>query len=337
MTTRFWCALILGLWCGVAGTASAQQWAKDMFKKKTSHDFGTLARGAKAQFGFKFENLYLEDVRVQNVHTSCGCAGIKYPTKDIKTYGTGEIIVTVDTRSFLGRKDATLTVVFDKPFHAEVPLQIHSYIRSDIVFQPGEVQFGAIEQGKPTKRKVTINYAGRDDWRIKSIRSPQPYIETELKETRRGFGRVAYELWVSLKAETPVGYLSDQLVLETNDTNPQKAKVPLAIAGVVKSDLTVRPATLTFLATASGKEMKRNVVVQGMRPFHVTEVTCDDPRIRCRAPETAGKVQLIPIVFSPGDKQGKSDTEIRITTDQGKQRVLKVSVHTEVAASSEGS
>jgi hypothetical protein len=311
----------------------AQQWAKDMFKTKLSHDFGTLARGAKAQFAFTFENIYLEDVRILKVHTSCGCAGIKYPTKEIKTYGTGKILVTVDTRSFLGRKDATLTVVFDKPFHAEVPLQIHSYIRSDIVFQPGEVQFGSVEQGKGAKRKVTINYAGRDDWRIKSVRSPRPYIETELKEVRRGMGRVAYDLWVSLKPDAPAGYLSERLILETNDGNPQKAKVPLAVGGVIKSDLTVRPATLTFLAMTGGQEIRRNVVVQGTRPFRVTGVTCEDRRIHCRVSEAVRKLQLIPIVFSPGDKPGKKNTEIRITTDLGKERVLKVNVHTEVVTS----
>jgi len=33
---------------------SAQDWATKMFKK-TSHDFGFVARGAKAEFAFEFE------------------------------------------------------------------------------------------------------------------------------------------------------------------------------------------------------------------------------------------------------------------------------------------
>ena len=52
--------------------ASAQEWAKKMFKV-TSHDFGTVARGAKAEFAFEFENIYEEEVHIASVRSSCGC------------------------------------------------------------------------------------------------------------------------------------------------------------------------------------------------------------------------------------------------------------------------
>ena len=32
--------------------------------KSREHDFGTVARGAKAEYRFDFENLYMEDVHV---------------------------------------------------------------------------------------------------------------------------------------------------------------------------------------------------------------------------------------------------------------------------------
>ena len=53
----------------LCNTASAQQWAAAMFEKK-SHNFGTVARGAKADFEFKFKNIYLEDVHVSSVSSS---------------------------------------------------------------------------------------------------------------------------------------------------------------------------------------------------------------------------------------------------------------------------
>ncbi len=40
-----------------------QEWAKKMFKE-TEHDFGTVARGAKAEYRFVFENIYLEDIHI---------------------------------------------------------------------------------------------------------------------------------------------------------------------------------------------------------------------------------------------------------------------------------
>lgn len=324
------CIVLFGAFCAACSPASAQQWAKDMFKE-TSHDFGTLARGAKAEFAFTFENLYLEDVRIEKVLTTCGCAGVKFPTKEIKTYEKAEIVVQVDTRGFLGRKDATLTVKFDKPFRAEIPLQIHSYIRSDVVFQPGVVQFGSVRVGQsPPPVRVAVTYAGRDDWKITAIQSPQPYIKTQLKETRRGFGRVAYDLWVELAADAPPGYLSEQIVLQTNDTNPHTAKVPLAVEGVIESEVAVRPVSLTFLAVRGDAGMTRNIVVQGAKPFQVTGITCSDARFEWKTPGDVRKVHVIPVTFLPGDQVGKTDTRLRIATDLSGETVLYVNIHAEV-------
>ena len=329
-TLRFGCVLALAWWCVIGSPAMAQQWAKDMFTT-TSHDFGTLARGAKAEFAFTFKNIYNEDVRIKKVQTSCGCAGIKYPTELIKTYEQGKIVVTVDTRSFLGRKDATLKVQFDKPYPALVVLNIHCYIRKDVVFQPGVIQFGSVKQGESARRKTTVSYAGRDDWAITSIESPHPYIVTEKKEVRRGFGRVTYDLWVELKPDAPPGYLSGHLLLRTNDPNPQTAQVPLAIEGVVESELTVRPMSLTFLAVQGGKAMKRNVVVQGARPFSVTKIDCPDSRFHGELPLKKAKFHVIPISFLPGDKTGKVNTKLQIHTDLGENSHATINIHAEVA------
>lgn len=50
----------------------AQEWADKMFKTR-NHDFGNIARAAKAEFAFELTNLYLEDVHIAGVRASCGC------------------------------------------------------------------------------------------------------------------------------------------------------------------------------------------------------------------------------------------------------------------------
>ena len=64
-------ALVATLVC-LPGSASAQEWAQKMFSV-TSHNFGTVAKGSKAEYRFTFRNLYKEDVHVSGVRTSCGC------------------------------------------------------------------------------------------------------------------------------------------------------------------------------------------------------------------------------------------------------------------------
>ncbi|MBN2021333.1 MAG: DUF1573 domain-containing protein [Pirellulales bacterium] len=305
-------AIVLWLCVGTAG--SAQQWARNMFQT-TTHDFGALARGAKAEFAFTFENIYLEDAHVSHVRTSCGCTLVKHPTEIIKTYQKGQIIASVDTRGFLGRKDATITVVFDKPYAAEVQLHVHSYIRSDIVFQPGAIDFGSIRQGQGGQHKTVISYAGRDDWAITAVESPRPYLSTKLVELDRNLGRVTYELSVELKPDAPKGYLGEYLTVRTNDADATKSRVPLAVEGVVVPPLAVRPAALALDAKVGAPPVTRNLVVQGFAPFRVIEVTCPDPRITCQVPTEVKKFHVIPVTFAPGTVPGKTDVAIEIKTD----------------------
>src|SRR6188768_1949121 len=114
----------------------AKEWAQKMFHV-TSHDFGHLARGAKAEFSFELQNLYEEDVHIADVRTSCGCTTPTITKPTLKTWEKGSIVATLNTRSFVGQRNSTLTVVIDKPFYAEVPITISGNIHSDVDFQPG--------------------------------------------------------------------------------------------------------------------------------------------------------------------------------------------------------
>ena len=45
-----------------------------------------------------------------------------------------------------------MTVTIDKPFHAEVQLQVHGYIRTDVVVDPGQVALGLVPSAPAPKR-----------------------------------------------------------------------------------------------------------------------------------------------------------------------------------------
>ncbi len=70
----------------------------------------------------------------------------------LKTWEKTEVVITLDTRAEPGRKDGTIEVEFDLPFPAKVQLHVHSFIRGDVVMQPGVVEFGSVEsrgRGEP--------------------------------------------------------------------------------------------------------------------------------------------------------------------------------------------
>src|SRR5688572_329882 len=171
--------LAVAMVMAAAGAAPAKEWAQKMFAA-TSHDFGHVARGAKAEFAFELQNPYEEDVHIADVRTSCGCTTPTITKPTLKTWEKGAIIATLNTRSFVGQRNSTLTVVIDKPFYAEVHLLIAGYIHSDVDFQPGVVAFGDVEQGVGSEQPVTVTCRGRPNWQISDIRSANNHLEVEL-------------------------------------------------------------------------------------------------------------------------------------------------------------
>jgi hypothetical protein len=297
-----------------ASLAHAQQWAVDMFDH-TSHDFGTVARGAKVEHAFTVENIYEEDAEISEIRSTCGCTNTKISQRQLKTWEKAQITAVVDTRAYLGQKDATLTVVFAKPFPAEVRLNIHTYIRSDVVVQPGAVQFGSVSQGSPSTQKVRVDYAGRPDWRITGVESGNSHLSARAVETSRADGQVTYDLVVELAADAPAGYLHDHLVLVTNDDNPRAARVPVPVEGVVASAVTVRPSPLLLGVVHAGKPVAAK---------------CNDKRFHCQVPQEAKPVQVVPVTFVSDEASGRVTGTIYLETDQGAPEQLSVEARVQV-------
>lgn len=321
--------VVLLLWLSAGSTAIGQDWAKNMFDN-TKHDFGVVARGAKAEHGFTFENIYLEDAHIVAVRSSCGCTTMQYPKEIIKTYQTARIVVKMDTRSFLGRKDSTLTVVFDKPFPAEVQLHVYSFIRRDVVLQPGSVQFGSVGQGKMVRRKTTVSYAGRSDWRILNVNSANPHLKIDVIEVGRSLGRVTYDLVMTLGGDAPPGYVNEQVIMTTDDPDPRKARVPVTVEGIVSPAISVRPSPLMLGVLQEGRSVSKNLVVHGKEPFRILGVLCADKRFQFTAPKNAKTFHLIPVTFTAESTPGEVNAAIRIRTDREQGKELEVTAHAEI-------
>jgi hypothetical protein len=298
-----------------ASSASAQDWAKKMFQT-TEHDFGTVARGAKAEFAFEFENLYEEDVHVAKVYSSCGCTTPTIEKRDVKTFEKAQILATYNTRAFLGQKSATVTVVFDKPQYAEVQLEVTGYIRSDVVLEPGEVNFGEVDQAQQAETTLQITYAGRADWKIVDVRSANQHLEVDLTETSRTGGRVTYDMLVRLKDDAPPGHFHDELSIITDDARLKS--IPVLVHGNVMSPLTVSPAALFLGVLQPGQSVTKQLIVRGKQPFKLLAVRCEDDRFQFKAPDDkAATIHFIPVTFTAPDSTGEVAQAIVIKTDLG--------------------
>lgn len=299
----------------IASHAAAQQWAQKMFKT-CRHDFGAVARGSKAEYAFEFENIYEEDVHVASVRSSCGCTTPTVTKSTLKTWEKSSVLVSYNTRSFLGEKGATVTVVFDRPYYAEVQLIVTGHIRGDVVFDPGELDFGEVASAQPAEKTVKVSYAGRSTWHIVDVRSANEHVEVELTETQRSGGRVAYDMLVRLKPDFPPGFFQDQLTIVTDDQKRQT--IPLTIRGNVASLLTVSPASLFLGSLEPGETVTKQLFVKGQQPFKVVNIKCGDKAFEFKAPPDEKKtLHVISVTYKAGPASGRVSETIEIETDLG--------------------
>ncbi len=304
---------VLGLSISLAvSTADGQEWASKMFKVR-SHDFGTVARNAKAQFHFELQNIYKEDVHIASVRTSCGCTEPHITKPSLKTWDNGSILAVFNTRAFLGRRSATVTVTIDKPFYAEVQLQVRGYIRGDVVFEPGEVNFGDIDQGTTAEKSVTISYAGRSKWVIQDVRSANPHFEVELGDPVRSYGRVTFNMVVRIKGDAPAGLINDQLTVVSNDSTNGTLELP--VRGNVVSELTVSPTTLFLGNLKPGQSVTKKLIVRGKRPFKIVEIDCPDKSFEFKTSVEPRTMHLVPVTYTAGADAAKVSQKILIKTD----------------------
>lgn len=324
-------AVLLGLFVllASAGLSHAQDWARKIFDV-TSHDFGNVARGAKTEYLFKIHNPFKEEIHISDVRSSCGCTTPRVLKDTLATYEESAIVAAFNTKTHLGQRHATLTVVIDKPYHAEVQLQVGGYIRRDIVIHPGEVNLGSIDRGTQAEKHISISYAGRADWRVLDVKSPASYIETQLIEGPRQNGTVSYDLIVRLKGDAPAGALNEQVVLLTNDE--RSPEVPLDVEGQVVADLTVSPASLFVGILQPGQKATKTVVIKAKQPFKILGIQCEDPAFQAKIPGEARPMQILPITFTAGETQGKVSQRIRILTDMGEDVNADFLAYAEVVA-----
>ena len=324
--------LALLLVCGLGNTLAAQEWAEKMFKE-LDHDFATVARGADTVYRFEVTNLYKQDIHLTNVRSSCGCTSPTIENPIIKTHEKGYIVARFNTRTHYGQKGATLTVsIGPHPYVAEVQLHVHGYIRSDVVFNPGAIDFGDTNVGEPSERTVSVNYAGRSNWEIVDVTNDNDNFEVELGETQRGANKVSYNLLVRLKKDLPAGYIKDQLTVVTNDARAESQRIPLFLSANIRPEFSVTPSQLVLGEMAPGTEVTRKIVVRAKEPFKIVDVTCGEDCFDFKKDDQSRAVHFVEVTFKAGENPGRLQTPIKIVTDRGENRGATLTASATVVA-----
>jgi hypothetical protein len=261
--------------------STGSHWSQNLLSER-SHDFGAVARASKQEYIFEFKNPLDSTLFLTAVRTSCGCTKPTVLTPVVKPGEIAKVHAKYDTIGHKGERSATVTLSLrrDQPFveYSEVQFLVKGKIRQDVVTSPGEIIFGEVLRGETAQRTMKVMYAGDPRWRIVDVRSSNPNLSVKANQTQRNSqsGRVDYELVITLREGQPIGTFSDELLLITNDVRNQN--LPINTSGRIKPIVETSPIQLGLIS--KGQDVKKRLILRGVRAFRVTDVIPHDNRIR---------------------------------------------------------
>jgi hypothetical protein len=300
-------------------------WAEKMIKDNPAHDFGTVPRGGKLIHRFPITNIYAVRMEIVSLVSGCGCVTATAAKRVLEPRETTYIEVVMDTSRIQGGQQKAVAVRFTvgPEFVSSAEVRVSASVRGDIVFNPGQFNFGNVPRGQAPVMAVDVEYAGNLPWQIQeiTIRKDFPFTITS-KELYRQPGRVGYQLQLTLKADAPAGSIKEDLYLKTND--PASPTVPVLVEANVLPALAVAPNPLNLGAVKVGEVLVRRVVVRGNKPFVVTGVDGGSEVTAAGELRTApAAVQTLTLNIKL-DKQGDFQKTVEIKSDQGESAQLIV-------------
>jgi len=318
MRKALWMLLLLALPVAAllpffgAWPAHAQEpWANKFFlivgDKTTTHDFGTVARGAQLKYSFKMKNIYKVPMDVMDVRVSCGCvtATCVPASKRLQPNEEGELEVLMDTRRFnVPNKSVSIFVTFGPEYISTATLRVSAIARQDVVFNPGTVNFGIVQRGQTPTQTLDVEYSGFLDWRItevvKNASAPfQVSVEEFKRQPARGnfAGQAGYRFTVTLKGDAPPVAFRQELILKTND--PASPTLTVPVEGTVQAALSVAPDTWRIGSIKVGEKKTQRIIVRGSRPFKIASVDGQEGGISVQIPDRNSPVHILTISFQP--------------------------------------
>jgi hypothetical protein len=311
---------------GQAALAQTGPWAEKLFKGHLSHDFGNVPRGAKLSHRFPITNIYAVDLQIVDTRVSCGCATVYPASKVLKSRQTSYVDVVMDARKFTGPKSISVYISVGPEYTSTATLKVTANSRSDVVFNPGQIDFGIVSKGATPKQTVEVEYAGVLDWKITEVANSTPF-EVTLSEMYRRSGQVGYKVTVAMKADVPAGEFKHEVQLKTND----KASPVLSVLveANVQAPLTVAPNVVAMDALKVNEEKAQRVVVRARKPFKIVGIDGVGDGVTVSAPTTAASVHFLTVKCHP-TKAGSLKKQLTIRTDLDNNATVSVMVEAKV-------
>jgi hypothetical protein len=316
---RPWSWSVFGSWLllGLVASAADAGWTDGLFPERR-YDFGTVPRGVKVKHDFLLVNRLAEPVTILALRPSCGCTSGRANVPTVAPGKTAVIEAEMDTRNFVGPKSTILYVnlITASGKEGEARLGVSSHILSDVVLNPGSIDFGTVVRGQTPTQVLTIDRINAAGWKFERMVSASRALNAQLVETARQDSTVRYSLSVSLKPDAPAGLLRDELRLLSND--PETRSIPIMVTASIRGNLTAAPSILSLGQIHSSAGAQGRFVIRSSRPFVIRAIEGAGDGFSTSAPDaTPHPMHIVTVAYKPDEGTTRGDIRrvFRVHTD----------------------
>jgi len=304
--------LVVAAVLGAAGPALSATWADALFEE-FSKDFGSVPRGPTLSHPFRVLNNTRGPVTISDVRVSCGCVSAVAIKGHLEPGESTFIVARMDTTRFTGLRSVTIYVQFSQPAFEEVRLWVQANGRNDFSVTPDTLAFGQLKRGGTPSASVLLSFYGNTDAQITEVKCESNYIQAKAQEVRRSDSEVTYQVSAMLRPDAPVGKWYSDVWLKTNNPGVPPIRVPLTVE--IESALSVNPETVTLGSIKTRSESERRVIVRGVKPFKIAQVSGTNDRLLVHVDSQQAKpVHVLTIKLRAGDP-GEVNHTLSILTD----------------------
>lgn len=288
---------------------------------QTQHDFGTVPHGAQLLHRFAWRNNTSARLEIGDIRVSCGCVTATPNPRVLEPGQQGTLDVAIDCRRFVGEKTVTVQLLVS-PGTRQTTLQVHANSRPDVVYNPGQFQFGVVAAGASAEQTVEVEYAGTLAWKIEGVTSDSPHLEAHAVESYRRTGQVGYRVTCQLKGTAPAGDFKSSVQIKTND--PVNPVLPISVEALVRPAVVATPNPLNFGSVRVGQKVQRRCTIRSEQPFTITRAE-GGGQVNAVFASTAANVHTLIVEWTP-TQAGELLAPLVIATSLEKSPILRVTM-----------
>ncbi|MCK5572945.1 MAG: DUF1573 domain-containing protein [Bacteroidetes bacterium] len=133
----------------------------------TSLDLDTLYSGDVVERNVTVRNTGDQTLHIRDVKASCGCTGTVLSSDSIAPGGSGTILISFNSKNFVGRVSKKVTVVSNADNDRALVIEFTATVKQELVLQPVQFWFKDADVGRANTAKIILRNEGAEELTVK--------------------------------------------------------------------------------------------------------------------------------------------------------------------------